>query len=184
MDRSITLEGARIPDCLDFNATIAATHTTVAVSKTARGCALSVQQPDLVLLDEHAIERARQQAGDFDVDGIRSCKLDLQRLELSTADRTPLPLSQYIDAITLIVDGKVVLDHIAASELQADAGLAREVPAPLLEKLKTAVKANQAATADVEISLWLRAPSDLPDTLNLSVVMQPTLQVNVVDAAL
>jgi hypothetical protein len=184
MDSSITLRGARIPDCLDFTATVPASNTTIALSKMASGCSLTVDQPDLVILDEHASERAREQAGDFDVDGIRGCTLDLQQLDLSTADHTPLALSQYIDAITLIVDGEVLLDHVAASELQSDAGLARELPQPLIEKLKTAVKTNQAATADVAISLWLHAPSDLPDTLNLSLVMQPTLRVNVIDAAL
>jgi hypothetical protein len=183
MDRSITLDGARIPDCLDFNATVALTNTTVALNNTPRGCTLTVEQPDLVLLDEHAIERARQEAGDFDVDGIRSASLELQTLELSTAEGTPLALSQYLDAITLIVDGEIVLDRVSASELQA-AALARELPEPLMEDLKASVKANEAARADVVISLWLRTPSELPDTLRMRVVIQPTLQVNVVDAAL
>ena len=53
-----------------------------------------------------------------------------------------------------------------------------------MEDLKASVKANEAARADVVISLWLRTPSELPDTLRMRVVIQPTLQVNVVDAAL
>jgi hypothetical protein len=183
MDRSITLDGARIPDCQDFNATIPVTNTTVVLRKSPGGCTLSVQQPDLVLLDEHAIERARAKAGNFDVNGIRSCTLQLQRFDLSTADGAALALSQYIDGITLVIDGEIVLDHVSASELQA-AVLARKLPAPLMEKLKAAVKANQAAAADVEFSLWLRAPAELPDTLDMHVVLQPTLQVNVIDAAL
>jgi hypothetical protein len=183
MDRSITLDGARIPDCLDFDATVAATNTTVALRKSRGGCTLTVQQPDVVLLDEHAIERAREKAGHFDVDGIRSCTLELQRFDLSTADGAALALSQYLDGITLIIDGEIVLDHVSTSELQA-AAVSRQLPEPLMEKLKTSVERNQAALVDVEFSLWLRAPSDLPDTLDMHVVMQPTLQVNVVDAAL
>jgi len=183
MDRSITLDGARIPDCLDFDATVPLTNTTVMLRKSPGGCTLAVQQPDLVLLDEHAIDRAREKAGNFDVDGIRSCTLELQRFDLSTANGAALALAEYLDGITLIIDGEVVLDHVSASELQA-AALARRLPARLMEKLKTAVKANQAAVADVEFSLWLRAPVDLPDTLDMHVVMQPTLQVNVIDAAL
>jgi len=183
MDRSITLDGARIPDCLDFNATVALTNTTVALSNTARGCTLTVEQPDLVLLDQQAAERAREKVGDFDVDGIRSASLELQTLDLSTADGAPLALAQYLDAITLIVDGEIVLDRVTASELQGGA-VTRELPAPLLEDLKAAVKANEAASADVELSLWLRTPSELPDTLRMRAVIQPILQVNVVDAAL
>jgi hypothetical protein len=75
--------------------------------------------------------------------------------------------------------------HVSC-ELQADARLARELPAPLLDKLKTSLRADQAATADVVVSLWLRRDglSDLPDTLDMHLVMQPKLQVNIVDAAL
>jgi hypothetical protein len=186
IERSMALEAARIPGCLDFSATIPSSDTTVALSNGPMGCTLTVEQPDLVLLDEQAIERAREEVGNFDVDGIRSATLEVQSLELSTGDGTPLELAQQIDAVTLTVDGEVLLDRVSASELGADAMLTREVPAPLLEELKTSLKANQAATADVVISLWLRSDGlpELPDTLNMRVVIQPELEVNVVDAVL
>jgi len=186
MDHSIVLPGAGIPACLDFSATIPSSTTTVTLSNSPMGCSLTVDQPALVLLDEHAIERAREEAGNFDVDGIRGATLELQTLDLSAADGTRLELAEHIDAVTLVVDGEVLLDHVDASELQADAQLARELPTPLTDKLKTSLKANQAATADVVVSLWLRRDglSDLPDTLHMHLVMQPKLQVNLVDAAL
>jgi hypothetical protein len=186
MDRSIVLPGTRIPACLDFSATLPSSTTTLTLSNRSMGCSLTIDQPALMLLDEHAIERAREQAGDFDVDGIRGATLELETLDLSTADGARLELSQHVDAVTLVVDGEVLLDHVAASELQADARLTRKLPAPLIDKLKTSLEANQAATADVAISLWLRGSrlADLPDMLNMHLVMQPKLQVNVVDAAL
>jgi hypothetical protein len=186
IERSMRLEAARIPGCLDFSATLPSSDTTVALSNGPMGCALTVEQPDLVLLDEQAIERAREEVGNFDVDGIRSATLEVQSLDLSTADGTPIALSEQVDAITLILDGEVLLDRVAASELQSDAMLARELPASLIDKLKTSLKANRAAKADVVISLWLRSDGlpDLPDTLNMRVVIQPELQVNVVDAVL
>jgi hypothetical protein len=184
IERSMSLGIDRIPACLDFSATLPSSNTTVILSNSSTGCSLTVEQPAMVLLDEQAIERAREQSGDFDVDGIRGASLEVQQLELSTAESEPLELSRYVDALTVSVDGEVLLDRVASSELQADTALTRELPTSLLDKLKTALKANEAATADVVIALWLSNDGlvDLPETLRMRVVLQPGLRVNIVDA--
>jgi len=105
------------------------------------------------------------------------------QLELSTPDGQQLTLSQYIDVLTITVDGQALLDHVAITELEAG-NLTCELPNALLDKLKASLKDNQAASADVGISLGIHAGALLPDTLTLRVVMQPELRVNVIDAAL
>jgi hypothetical protein len=185
IERSMTLGVERIPGCLDFSATLESSNTTVALGASPTGCTLTVDQPGLVLLDDQALERARQESGDFDVSGIRGASLDVQQLDLSTADGEPLTLSKYIDTLSVTVDGAVLLDHVEASELEGG-NLSRDLPDSLIEKLKTSLKDNRAATADVGIALGLRKEGllDLPDALTLRVVIQPELLVNVIDAAL
>jgi hypothetical protein len=185
IERSMDLGVDRIPACLSFTATIASSNTTVALGDSPTGCTLTVEQPALVLLDDQAIERARQQSGDFDVNGIRGVTLDVQRVELSTAEGTPLALSKYVDRLTVTVDAELLLERVAASELESGS-VSSELPEPTLEKLKRSLEDNREATADVGIALGLRDEGlvDLPDTFTLRVVMQPELQVNVIDAAL
>lgn len=185
LERSMTLGIDKIPACLDFSTTIESSQTTVALANSAGVCTLSVAQPGVVLLDEQAIERARKESGNFDVSGIRAASLEVQQLQLATADGVALDLAQYLDTLTVTIDGDVLLDHVGASELQGG-NLSRDLPPALLEKLKASLKDNHAASADVSIALGLRNEglADLPDTLSVRLVMQPELQVNVIDAVL
>jgi len=182
-DHSMTLEVDRIPDCLDFNATLESTRTTVELSNSPAGCMLTVEQPDLQLLDEQAVDRARKQSGNFDPNGIRRAGLDVMQFELSTAKGEPIPLAQYFDTLTIIVDGQAALDHVAIAQLEAG-DLSCELPEELVAKLKTALKDKQPANADVAIALGIHSGAVLPDSLELRVVLQPELWVNVVDAVL
>lgn len=183
LERSVELGADRIPACLDFSATLPANNTTVSLKNSANGCALSIGQPGLVLLDVAALERARRESGPFDVSGIRSGGVELQKLELSTAHGSPLRLADYVTFVSVQVDGQVVLDRVAPGELE---GLSRQLPASVIDKLRSSLTNNQVATADIVLTLWLSAQTQLslPDNLTMLLVLQPLLQVNVVDAAL
>jgi hypothetical protein len=184
IERSMALGPTRLPACLNLSITLPSSKTTVAMQSTDAGCSLSMTQPDLVLFDEPAIERARTQLGAFDVDGIRSGSVSVEKLQLSGADGASLSLSQYVDALSVQVDGQTLLDRTPASALQGDEPLTRRIPNPILEKLKTAVKSHQAATADVSLTLWLHGQTltDLPGALKLLVVLQPQLEVSLLKA--
>jgi hypothetical protein len=185
IDRSLTLGPDELPACLDFSATIAASNTSVALANSPEGCSLTVGQPDLVLMDEQAVAAARKKIQHFDVDGVRTGSVVIQKVELSTADGGALALADYVDAITVQVDGNVLLDRVAPADLQNGAMLTRQLPGSVIDKLKDSLKSNQAATADVVLTLWLHGQRlvDLPPSLHMLVVLQPQLQVNVVDAA-
>jgi hypothetical protein len=184
-ERSVTLGVDRLPGCLDFSVTLPSSTTMVALANTADGCALTVAQPDLVLIDEQAIERAREQSGPFDVSGIRSGSIELQKLELATAEGAPLSLADYVDALSIQLDSALLLDRVAPSELQGDAQLTRELPSEIIDELKASLTNDQPATAHVVLTLWLRdSRTELPETVKLLLVLQPQLEVNVVDAAL
>lgn len=109
--------------------------------------------------------------------------MELQKLELSTAHGSPLRLADYVTFVSVQVDGQVVLDRVAPGELE---GLSRQLPASVIDKLRSSLTNNQVATADIVLTLWLSAQTQLslPDNLTMLLVLQPLLQVNVVDAAL
>jgi hypothetical protein len=186
IERSMVLGPAKLPACLDLSITLPSSNTTVAMQNTDAGCTLSLQQPGLTLFDQQEIENARDQVGPFDVDGVRSGKVSLEKLELWGPDGAPLSLSQYVSAISVQIDRQVLLDKSPTSSLllQGDAKLTSQVPDSVIDKLKSAVKSGQPATADVSITLWLQAQTltDLPGALKLNLVLQPELEVNLVDA--
>jgi hypothetical protein len=184
MERSVELGPARLPACIDIGGTVPASSTTVALMNSPQGCVLTVAEPDMVLADQQTIERAREEKGSFDVDGIRGGSVELESLQLTAADGSPLDLADYVAAVSVEVDGDVLLDRIEPKMLTADAKLTRKLPDPLVEKLKTALANNQPATAELGLKLWLtdRTLADPPDALSMKVVLQPKLQVNVVDA--
>jgi hypothetical protein len=184
IERSVTLGPASLPACFDVNATLPSSDTTVALKNSASGCMLIVSQSDLVLADEQTIERAREAQGPFEVDGIRRGSVEVQSLQLSTDDGTPVILSDYVTALSVEVDGQLVLDGIEPSALEGDDKLNQPLPDPIIEKLKAALENNQTATANVVLTLWLtdQTLNDPPDSLNLRLVLQPELQVDLVDA--
>lgn len=184
IDREVMLGPERLPACLDVSITLPSSSTTVAMQNTDAGCALTVQQPDLVLFDQQEIEDAREQIGPFDVDGVRSGRVAIQELLLSTSEGSTLLLSRYVDAVTVEVDGEAVLDRIPATELEDHPELNPKLPDSLIEQLKEAVRNNQPATADVSLTLWLndQVLTELPGSLKLHLVLQPELQVNIIQS--
>ena len=181
LERSIELGADRIPACLDFSVTLPSNNTSVSLKNSTSGCALTIGQPDLVLLDMAALERARRERGPFEVDGIRSGGVELQKLELSTTAGAPLRLADYVSTVSVAVDGATVLDRVAVGELQ---GLTRQLPASVIDKLKVSLTNNQVATADIVLTLWLTGQTQisLPDSLSMLLVLQPELKVDVLDA--
>ncbi|MEY4582230.1 MAG: hypothetical protein RL701_6933 [Pseudomonadota bacterium] len=172
------------PGCLSISVTLPSSHTTVAMLPTANGCSLTVHEPALVLLDEQEIAKAQKAVKGFDVDAVRSGRIELQKLALWRPDGSQLGLAQYIDAVTVQVDGEVLLDRIAPSALEGGADLTRDMPASIIDKLKASVKTSQSTTADISLTLWMHEQNliTLPGTLKLQAVLQPELKVNVVDA--
>jgi hypothetical protein len=187
IERTMTLGVDTLPICLDVMITLPPDNTTVRLIRSENSCALSVSQPDLVLLDEQAIQNARKKSGNFDVDAVRRGSVSLEHVELWTDQGAPLDLSRYVDAVSIQIDTETVLERVTPAALLDDDGqpLKRPLPANLLNKLKSAVKSNQVASGDVILTLILHGEtlSDLPGGLKLRVVMQPELDVNVVDAA-
>jgi hypothetical protein len=184
IERSVELGPAKLPICFDVGGTAPGTSTTVALMNSPEGCVLTVAQPDMVIADEQTIERAREEKGSFDVDGIRGGSIELESLQLTAADGSRLDLEEYVAAVSVEVDGDLLLDRVAPKELTAEAKLTRKLPDPLVEKLKSALTNNQPATAELVLKLWLTAQTlaDPPDALTMRLVLQPKLEVNVVDA--
>jgi hypothetical protein len=151
---------------------------------TDTGCTLSVSQPDLVLLDEQEIEHARDQIGPFDVDGVRSGSVVVKKLELSSGDGTALSLSQYVDALTVQVDGQTLFDRLEPAALEGEPDLTQQLPDSIIEKLKSSLANNQVATADVSIMFWLHGETltNLPGVLKVLLVLQPQLEVSLIKA--
>lgn len=183
IDESVKLADQPLVACLPIEVNLEDRNATVTLQPSAAGCALTLHQPELVLFDKKQIDNAREQAGSFDIDGIRGGSVELLQVELLTGDGKPLPLEQYVDAITVEVDGSVLLDRMAPSALQ-EGTIKRALPAPLLEKLKNAVKNGQPATADVVLTLWLSGwvIKDVPPSLNMTLVLQPELEVSLLEA--
>lgn len=185
LERSVTLGAGQLPVCLDVSLTLPSSNTSVTLMNSAGGCSLMVQVPDLTLLDKEAIQKARKESGPFDVDGVRGGSIEVQQVQLTTAEGAGLDLASYVDALSVQVDGEVLLDRITPAALLGEPDLTRDLPDSVIDKLKSALKTDQVATADVVLTLWLsgsRLP-ELPDTLKMLLVLQPHLEVNVVDAA-
>jgi hypothetical protein len=104
------------------------------------------------------------------------------QIELLTGENQPLVLEKYVDAVTVAVDGAVLLDRVSPDALQEP--LKRKLPESLINKLKSAVKSDQPATADLELTLWLNALviTNVPTSLSLSLVLQPELEVSLLEA--
>ena len=187
IERSMTLGVDSLPICLDVSLTLPEDNTIVSLKKTNNSCALTVRQPDMTILNQQEIQNARQRIGSFDVDGLRRGSVTLEQVELWTDQGAPLDLGRYVDAVSVSIDNESLLDRVAPAALLDGKGdpIKRPLPANLLNKLKANVKANQPATADVSLTLILHGEtlSGLPGGLKLRVVLQPELDVNVVDAA-
>jgi hypothetical protein len=173
----------QIPSCIPIPITLSADNASAELKPVADGCALTLRQTDLMIVDQKEVDNARKQAGPFDIDGITAARVELMKLNLLNEQGGTLPLAQYVDAVTVQVDNDTVIDKMAASELQNDTPKA-ELPDALVEKLKSAVKASHPATADVQITFWLGGTKivQLPTTLSISAVLQPELDVNVFKA--
>jgi hypothetical protein len=184
IDRSVTLGSGQIPLCLDVSVTVPASDTTVALMNSPDGCTLTLREPSLELIDEQGIERARDAKGDFEVDGVRTGSVEVQQLQLWNGEGASLMLSSYVAALSVQLDGELLLDRIDPATLQGDAKLTRALPASVIAKLKDAINASQAATADVVLTLWLRDQTlrEFPESLRMHLVLQPLLEVDAVEA--
>jgi hypothetical protein len=173
----------QIPSCIPIPITLSQANASAELEPVADGCALTLSQTDLVIVDQKEVENARKKAGPFDIDGITGAHVELLKLNLLNEDGSTLPLAQYVDAVTVQVDNQVVVNKIAASALQNDTPKA-DLPDSLVDKLKSAVKANHPATAAVKITFWLDGAKllQLPTALSVSAVIQPELDVNVIKA--
>ena len=184
IDQSLQIgDTPQIPSCIPIPITLSQDNASAELMPVAGGCALTLSQTDLVIVDQNEVENARKQAGPFDIDGITGARVELMKLSLQNQDGSALPLAQYVDAVTVQVDNDTVLDKTAASELQNNTPKA-DLPDALVNKLKSAVKSNHPATADVKITFWLDGAKllQLPTALSISAVIQPELDVNVIKA--
>lgn len=183
IDQSVKLSDQPIIACIPIEVALPERNAVVSLQPSAAGCALTLSQPALTLFDKKQIDNAREQAGRFDIDGIRGVSVELMQVELLDADDQPLPLEQYVDAVTVEVDGSVLLDRMAPDVLLNEQPK-RKLPAPLLEKLKTSVKNGQPATADVVLTLWLSSwvIQDVPTALKMTLLIQPELEVSLLEA--
>ena len=183
IDESVKLADAPLLACVPIQLQLKERNASVALQPSAAGCALTVHQPELVLFDQDEIKQARKQAGPFDVDGIRSGSVALMKLELTSGDGEALPLAQLVDAISIQLDGAMLLDKMQPEMLQSEP-LMRRLPDELIGKLKSSIKNNQPAMADVVLTLWLQpqAIQNVPTSLNVSLELQPELEVSLIDA--
>lgn len=183
IDESVKLADAPLSVCVPIQLQLKARNATVALQPSAAGCALTLHQPDLVLFDQDEIKQARKKAGPFDVNGIRGGSVALRRLELTSGEGEALPLSRYVDAISIQLDGAMLLDRMQPDMLQAEQRMHR-LPDDLIAKLKSSVKNDEPAMADVVLTLWLQpqAIQDVPTSLNVSLELQPELEVSLIDA--
>lgn len=183
IDQSVKLSDQPIIACIPIEVALPERNAVVALQPSAAGCALTLTQPALTLFDKKQIDNARKQAGRFDIDGIRGGSVELMQIDLLNAEDQQLPLEQYVDAVTVAVDGSVLLDRMAPDALLNEQPK-RKLPDPLLEKLKTSVKNGQPATADVVLTLWLSSwvIQDVPTALKMTLLIQPELEVSLLEA--
>jgi hypothetical protein len=181
--QSVKLADQPLVACIPIQIDLPERNAVVSLQPSAAGCALTLRQPGLVLFDKKQIDNARKQAGSFDIDGIRGGSVELMQIELLTGDNQPLPLAKYVDAVTVEVDGSVLLDKMKPAALETEE-LKRKLPDALVEKLKASVKNGQPATADVVLTLWLSGLviQDVPTSLNMTLVIQPELEVSLLEA--
>lgn len=184
IDQSVKLSDEPVLACIPIEVDLPERNAVVSLQPNAAGgCALTLRQPELVLFDKAQIDNARKQAGSFDIDGIRGGSVELLQVELLNGDNQTLPLEQYVDAVTVEVDGIVLLDKLEPARLQNEQPK-RKLPAALLDKFKNAVKNGQPAKADVVLRLWLSSwvITDVPTALNMTLVLQPELEVSLLEA--
>jgi hypothetical protein len=184
VERTVELGATRLPACVDAKISDDASQATAQLQKTSGGCVLSIEQPNLVLLDSEQAQHVRDQSGRFDIDGVRAGSVELQTFQIQNADGTPVDLGKYISSVSLELNGEALLDHVNPSSLGGDPQRQLTLPTSVVEELKDAVKTNQTATAEVAVSLVLTnaAMSDIPSSLNVLIVMQPELEINIIKA--
>jgi hypothetical protein len=183
IDQSVKLSDQPIIACIPIEVALPERNAVVSLQPSAAGCALTLSQPALTLFDKSQIDNARKQTKRFDIDGIRGGSVELMQIELLNGDDQPLPLEEYVEAVTVAVDGSVLLDRMPPDALLNEQPK-RKLPDPLLEKLKTAVKNGQPATADVVLTLWLSSwvIQDVPTALKMILLIQPELEVSLLEA--
>ncbi len=116
-------------------------------------------------------------------DGVRGARVHVTELVFSDGSGNPIEVPGTVSDFELTTDGEVLF---TADELpDARAGtLEKELPMATVDRLKAAVEAETEARARLGLSITVASFEDLPQAVRIRLVVQPIVDVNVIDAVL
>jgi len=186
VDRTYDLSAEDFSGCPEGTRTIqdqSGTDRTLTVSKTATGCLLAFNEPNLILFDEDQARRGGQALEGWDISAIKSASVIIESYTVLDADGAPVDTAAWFNDLELTIDGEVILAHADLAAL-ANGPVKKTISAALLDKIGNAFGTGAAATADVAARVEAKdsALASLPAKITLQAKIQPEVTVDVVEA--
>ncbi len=156
---------------------------TITLMSVGSGCRIALPDVDVVIFDEQQTREVSNQLDGFEVDGVRSARIHATEFVLSDAMGNPIRVPETVSDFELSSDGEVIFT--AADLPAARAGtLEKDMPMTTLNRLKAAVENQTEAHARLGLTLTVPTFENLPASVHIRTVVQPIVDVNVIDAVI
>lgn len=186
VDRRYTLASIALQECTE--GTYAATEPdgdsrTVVVESRGSNCAIGLRAEDVVLFDEEQVRTASEALDGFEADGIES--IDLRVEEFAVTDAAGASLIPLTRNLELAVEGTTLLTGADLRRV-GEEPVVVSLPTELVDVATESLEQTEPITVDVEVHLVVPREElvAVPDMLVLSAVLQPLIDIDVLEAAI
>lgn len=153
---------------------------TLHLAPRADGCHVTMLREPLLVFDEAQVAAQADELDEGGIGAVRAVDLTVETLELRDGEGalvTP-------DGIRVTVDDTVLLSTDDLGSLAQEVPVTRRLSDASRDRLRDALLARDRFEVDVEIRLIVADLARLPELLDLFAVIQPSVEIDVVDAVL
>lgn len=153
---------------------------TIHLAPSADGCHVTVLNESLLVFDEAQVEAQADELDEGGIAAVRAVDLTVETLELSDQEGAAVTL----DGLVVTVDDTVLLTTDDLGGLAQGSPVTRRLSAASTDRLQEALLTRSRFEVDVEVLVIVRDITRLPNVLALFAVIQPSVEVDVVDAVI
>lgn len=153
---------------------------TLYLAPRADGCHVTALREPLLVFDEAQVAAQADELDEGGIGAVRAVDLTVVTLELTDEAGAPVPL----DGLLVTVDDTVLLMTDDLGALAQGSPVTRRLSDASRDRLRDALLTRSRFEVDVEVQLIVADLTRLPELLELFAVIQPSVEIDVVDAVL